>query len=485
MKLKTQSVKRNYIFNTAYQILSICVPLITAPYLSRTLGADGIGIQSYTNSIIAYFTMVCVLGSTTFGQRKIATERDDKEKLSTAFWNIVFFRVFMVLITLGAYAVFLAKVQEYKVIFGILTINILNVAFDISWFFQGIEEFSKVVARNLFVRVAQIVWIFLFIKGPDDLNLYIASIVGFTALANVLTWIYVPKYITKPHRVRIFGDLKDMLLLFLPTVATQVYLVLDKSMIGVITSSTYQNGCYEQSEKIARMALTVVTSAAAVVLPRVANLYNNGNQDKAKAYVYKAYRFVWLLAIPIMFGLISISNFFVPVFFGAGFDLAEILLPIFSVLVLAVSAAYVSGFSFLIPIGKQNVYTICVCVSALFNFCANLILIPKIGATGAAIASVGAEMIGAGLQILYLVKSKMLRLNKIFESFWRYLLAASIMLIVLRIVQVYLRESVLALVLLILLGCIIYFSLLLILNDSFFKDNVRSIINKCVRRAGR
>lgn len=120
MKLKTQSVKRNYIFNTAYQILSICVPLITAPYLSRTLGADGIGVQSYTNSIIAYFTMVCVLGSTTFGQRKIAMERDDKEKLSTAFWNIVCFRVFMVLITLGVYAVFWVKVQEYKVIFGIL-----------------------------------------------------------------------------------------------------------------------------------------------------------------------------------------------------------------------------------------------------------------------------------------------------------------------------------------------------------------------------
>ena len=104
--MRNQSVKKNYIFNTVYQVLSLCTPLITAPYLSRTLGADGIGIQSYTNSIVSYFLLVAVLGSTTFGQKKIASDRDNKDILSQSFWEIVFFRFFTVIVTLGVYAVY-------------------------------------------------------------------------------------------------------------------------------------------------------------------------------------------------------------------------------------------------------------------------------------------------------------------------------------------------------------------------------------------
>ena len=353
--MRNQSVKKNYIFNTVYQVLSLCTPLITAPYLSRTLGADGIGIQSYTNSIVSYFLLVAVLGSTTFGQKKIASDRDNKDILSQSFWEIVFFRFFTVIVTLGVYAVFLFFNIKYRTIYIISAINIVNVFVDITWFYQGIEDFPKVVFRNCIVRVAQIVAIFVFIKSPNDLALYVFLLAGFTVIANIWTWFYIPQYVKKPQHVHIFSNLKDMLLLFLPTIATQVYLVLDKSMIGIITDSTYQNGCYEQSEKIVRMALTIVTSAAAVILPRVANLYNNGEKKQAVEYIYKGYRFVWMLALPIMFGLIAISNIFVPIFFGPGYDLAEILLPIFSVLVLAVSLSYVSGYAFLIPIGMQNI----------------------------------------------------------------------------------------------------------------------------------
>lgn len=474
--MRSQSVKKNYIFNTVYQILSICTPLITAPYLSRTLGADGIGIQSYTNSIVSYFLLIAVLGSTTFGQRKIASDRNNKEVLSQSFWEIVFFRFFTVSITLVAYVIFLFLNTKYMTIYIISAINIVNVFVDITWFYQGIEDFPKIVFRNCIVRIAQIMAIFIFIKSPNDLALYVFLLAIFTVIANVWTWFYVPQYVNKPQHIHIFSNLKDMLLLFLPTIATQVYLVLDKSMIGIITDSTYQNGCYEQSEKIARMALTIVTSAAAVILPRVANLYNNGEEKRAVEYIYKGYRFVWMLALPIMFGLIGISNIFVPVFFGTGYELAEILLPIFSVLVVAVSLSYVSGYAFLIPIGMQNIYTIVVCVSALFNFILNVCLIPHIGATGAAIASVTAEVLGAVLQICYCCKKKLLQFDRIFESVWKYMTSGVVMVIWLQFVKMLVKENVFGLCILILTGSIIYFVGLVILRDRFFIDNITSVM---------
>ena len=122
--MRNQSVKKNYIFNTVYQVLSLCTPLITAPYLSRTLGADGIGIQSYTNSIVSYFLLVAVLGSTTFGQKKIASDRDNKDILSQSFWEIVFFRFFTVIVTLVVYAVFLFFNTKYRTIYMLSLIHI-------------------------------------------------------------------------------------------------------------------------------------------------------------------------------------------------------------------------------------------------------------------------------------------------------------------------------------------------------------------------
>ena len=475
-----KSIKKNYILNTIYQVLTICVPLITTPYLSRVLGVDSIGIYSYCNSIVSYFILFAVLGSSTFGQRKIAEVRDDKKKLSKAFWEIVLFRMMTVIIILVAYLVFLHSIDQYRIIFMILSLNIINVLVDITWFYQGIEDFPKIVFRNLIIRIAQVICIFVFIKKSTDLPVYVCFISIFTIIANIWAWMYVPQYVEKPLNLHIFSNVKEMLLLFLPTIATQVYLVLDKSMIGVITNSTYQNGCYEQSEKIARMALTVVTSAAAVILPRVANLYNNGKQQQAKAYIYKGYRFVWMLSFPIMFGIIAVSKTFVPVFLGEGFELAIILMPIFSVLVLAVSAAYVSGYAFLIPIGKQNIYTIVVCISAIVNFVMNLILIPRIGAVGAALASVVAEVVGAVLQIFYCCVSGELEFKNIFLSVWKYIISGIIMLVSLLLIQEQLGQSVVSLIILILCGSLIYFSSLMVLRDSFFIENLHSII--CIKK---
>lgn len=484
--IKERSIKKNYIFNTAYQVLALCTPLITAPYLSRTLGADGIGIQSYTNSIVSYFILVAVLGSTTFGQRKIATVRENKDELSRTFWEIVFFRMFTVVIVLIFYAGFLILNHEYFNIYLISTINIVNVFVDITWFYQGVEDFPRIVVRNCIIRLAQIIAIFVFVKSPDDLALYVMLLAGFTFLANVWTWLYVPQYINKPNSIHIFKNLKDMILLFLPTIATQVYLVLDKSMIGIITDSTYQNGCYEQSEKIARMALTIVTSVAAVILPRVANLYNNGEKSRAIQYVYKGYRFVWMLSMPIMLGLIGISSVFVPVFFGEGYDLAEILMPIFSVLVVAVSLAYVTGYSFLIPTGQQNVYTAAVTVAAGVNLVLNLCMIPILGAIGAAIASVLAEIIGVAIQIIFCCRTKQLQITNIFSSVWRYAVSAAVMLVLLLYLQRIVSETVIGLLVLVFVGGLAYAVMLVVLGDMFFVQNVKnictSIRNKVLRK---
>lgn len=475
---QSPSVSRNYIWNTINQVFILLVPLIVTPYLSRVLGADGIGIYSYVNSIASYFIITAILGTTLYGQRSIACVRNNKEECSRTFWEIQIFRMLASTICLAFFFVMISFVKENILIYLILSINIVNVIFDISWFYCGIEDFKKIAVRNFVVKTCHMLFIFIFINEPSDLWLYAASVVGFSVLGNASMWFPLPKILVKVNDIHPLKNIKEIILLFLPTMATQVYCVLDKSMIGWITGSAYQNGCYEQAEKVARFSLSIVTSIAMVVLPRVANLYKNQMKEDVLFYIYKAYRFTTFLAFPIMFGLIGVAGTFVPVFFGEGYDLVEVLMPIFSILVVAVSLAYLTGYSYLISTKQQNVYTFSVAVAAVCNLIINLFLIPEIGAVGAAIASVSAEIIGVVIQIGYCCLSNQLKLSRIFEGSFKYVLSSFVMLVILLIVQEYLPENVVGLLALIATGVAVYGLMLLILRDDFFKNNVKMVFQK-------
>ena len=441
MNNKSISVKKNFIYNSAFQVLVLIVPFVTTPYVSRILGADNIGKYSYASAMVTYFTLLAALGSTIYGQRKIAYYRDDKETMSRAFWNIFIFRCIMSMGSLFLYIIYVFVFEGFNLINLIIAISIFNVAFDISWFYQGIEDFKSVVIRNLIVRLVCLSGIFIFIKDPNDTWKYVLILMLAQIMGSLSMWRGMPRYIQVVKKLKPFDGFKDICLIFLPSIATQVYTVLDKSMIGWITGSDYANGCYEQSERIARLALTVVTSIGTVVLPRVANLFQNDNLSEAKRYVYQAFQVVWLLAIPIMFGLMSVSSVFIPLFLGTGFDDAIGLLCIFSVLVLVVSLAYVVGISYLIPTKQQNIYTIAVTISAVVNFCINLIMIPQIGVYGAAIASVIAETVGVAIQMIYCIIKKQLKVKLIFGSCWKYLLSGIIMYFVVQNLKKYFQRE--------------------------------------------
>lgn len=475
---QSPSVGRNYIWNTVNQVFILLVPLIVTPYLSRVLGADGIGIYSYVNSIASYFIITAILGTTLYGQRSIACVRNNREECSRAFWEIQIFRMLASTICLAFFFVMISFVKENILIYLILSINIVNVIFDISWFYYGIEDFKKIAIRNFMVKICHMIFIFIFVNDPSDLWLYAASVVGFAILGNASMWFSLPKILVKVSGIHPLKNIKDIILLFLPTMATQIYCVLDKSMIGWITGSAYQNGCYEQAEKVARFSLSIVTSIAMVVLPRVANLFENQKKEDVLFYIYKAYRFTTFLAFPIMFGLIGVAGTFVPVFFGEGYDLVEVLMPVFSILVVAVSLAYLTGYSYLISTKQQNVYTISVAIAAVCNLAINLMLIPRIGAIGAAIASVSAEIIGVSIQIGYCCLSHQLELKRIFEGAFKYLLSSFFMLVVLLITQRYLPTSVLGLLALIATGVAAYGLMLVILKDEFFRKNVKMVFQK-------
>ena len=476
-----KSIKKNYIYNLTYQILTLITPLITTPYLSRVFGADGIGTCSYIESISSYFVLFATLGLTTFGQRETSYVQDDRKKRSIIFWETNIIELIASLLCIVAY-VFFSFTQVNRTLYLVLVLNLFSVIANISWFFQGMEEFGKIVSRNIIFKVINIIYIFVFVKTKDDIIVYLFGVAFFGLLNNLSYWISVPKYINKPVLKELHPrrHIRTVIALFVPTIAMQVYTVLDKTMIGVITKDSFENGYYEQAMKIAKLVLTIVTSLGTVMIPRIGYHYSKGNTEVVKEYMYRAYKFVWLCGIPLTFGLIAISSNFVPWFFGEGYDKVVPLLGILSFLILAIGISNVTGMQYLIPTKRENTFSVTVIAGAVINFVLNFFLIQIFQSMGAAFASIVAETMISIIQI-YTVRKELSPLE-IVKCGIHYYIAGGIMLVGLLLVRDYFSASVIHTFELVIIGAVIYGVALLMMRDEFLLSNVNNILKKIIKR---
>ena len=192
--MNQKSIVKNYLYNLTYQILIILLPLITASYLARVLGPTGNGIYIYTYTIVNYFVLFGSLGISMYGQREIAYIQNDKIKRKKIFIELVIFRFITVAIASIIYYFCFMRTGEYVVYYRILFFELLAAGFDISWFFQGMEDFKKTVIRNIAVRLTSVALIFILVKQQSDLNKYLSIYAFADLLGNMSLWLYLPKY---------------------------------------------------------------------------------------------------------------------------------------------------------------------------------------------------------------------------------------------------------------------------------------------------
>lgn len=476
-----KSIKKNYIYNLTFQILTLIIPLITTPYLSRVLGADGIGTFSYIESVSSYFVLFATLGLTIFGQREISYVQDDRKKRSIIFWETCLLELVATLLCIVAYIIFSLH-QKNSDLYLVLVINLISVIANISWFFQGLEEFGRIVLRNIIFKILGVIYIFTFVTEKDDVIFYLFGVAFFALLNNLSYWTMLPKFIDKPslkdlHPTR---HLKTVFTLFAPTIAISIYTVLDKTMIGLITDDAFENGYYEQATKMSRVALTVVTSLGVVMIPRIGFMFSQKNTEAVRQSMYRSYRFVWLLGIPLTLGLIAVSQNFVPWFYGKGFDKVIPLLSVLSLLIIAIGINNVTGVQYLIPTRRQNTFTFTVIIGAIFNFLLNLFFIYYWKSIGAAIASVIAETIIAVLQLI--IVRKELSSKEILKCGIHYYLAGLVMFAVLLFIRDKFVPSVINTAILVSIGALVYFTVLIIQKDDFLLSNFTKFSSKFFKR---
>ena len=320
--------KKNYIYNLIYQVLLLIIPLVTAPYLSRVLGANGIGIYSYNYAIVYYFMLLTLLGVNNYGNRTIAKNRDDKEQLSRTFWGIFILQLIMGFIMTLLYLLYILLFDiAYEKVAIVQILFIISAILDINWFFLGIEEFKKTITRNSLVKIATILLIFIFIKSESDLTKYTFIMASMTCLSQLFLWLFIRKKIVfvKLKKNDITKHIKPNIVLFIPVIAVSLYKMMDKIMLGSL-ANTQEVGFYENAEKIANLPLIFITALGTVMLPRMSNIVKQRDDKKMIEYIDKSIIFVMFISFAMAFGLMAIGNDFAQLFFGSEFQKSGILI---------------------------------------------------------------------------------------------------------------------------------------------------------------
>lgn len=466
-----KNVIKNYFYNAGYQILLIILPLVTTPYVSRVLGAENLGTYSYTNSITQYFILFGCIGLNLYGQREIAYYQNDQEKINRTFWELVVLRVITLSLSIVLFYFTFAQNKMYGYIFLIQILDILAALFDISWLFQGLEDFKRVVVRNFIVRVISVAMIFIFVKNINDLQLYVFIYSGVLLIGNISIWVCLPSYIRsiKGVQLQIKKHIVPALMLFLPQIATSLYTLLDKTMLGLLCNRNSEVAYYEQAQTIVKALTVLITSFGTAMMPRVANLYKNDNTNTVKKYLTLSLKFVYLSSFAFAFGISAISSGFVPWFYGAGFDKVILNIILMSPIIVFIGLSNVFGVQYLLPLGRQREYTISVVAGAILNFVLNIILIPFLYSRGAAIATIVAELSVVCIQMYYVRKD--FKIREMLSGSLRYLLMGIAMYIVI-IIEVQLFDvSIKSTIIEIFTGVLVYMILIFV-----SKDNVISMI---------
>ena len=435
------STKKNAAYNVAYRMFSVFLPLVTAPYLSRTVGTDGVGLYSLAWSVSYVFCLVGMLGLNDYGVRTIAQVRDDREKLDRTFSAIWQMQVLVAGATLIAWFgyVFLIAGEE-KTIALHLTMMSVSCLCSLDWCLMGLDIFKPIALRNTFVKLAAAACVFLFVREKADLWIY-----GFvwslaTLLGNLMSAASLRgkvKYVRVPMRESL-KHLAPCAVLFISVMAVNVYRTMDKVMVSAI-AGVDENGLYENAEKIIYCLSGFISAIGTVMMPKIAHMQQQGQQERIIRHIDRSMELILCMVSAMAFGVAAVADRFAPLFYGEDFRYSGTLMIPLAFTLIMIGFANVIRTQVVLPQKRDYIFVRSVCAGAAVNLIANACLIPGMKSMGAVAGTLLAEMTVPAVQFLILRKE--LPYGRYMKYAGIYAVFGGIMLLAVRLITRLLPEE--------------------------------------------
>lgn len=477
MENRRKSIKLNFVMNAALTMSSIIFPIVTFPYVSRILMPSGTGRVTFATSLISYFSIFAQLGIPTYGIRACAQVRDDRAKLSKTVHELLIINLimsFFVYIFLGVALVTVPRLFEDRILYIIISSTILLNVIGMEWLYKGLEKYSYITIRSIIFKFIALIAMFVFVHKKDDYIIYGAISIFAASASNILNIIHARKYIDFSFigHYDLRKHLKAVLVFFAMSCATTIYTNLDTVMLGFMKSDI-DVGYYNAAVKIKVILVQVVASLGGVLLPRCSYYVEKGMWAEFKRICSKALNFVVVIALPLSVYFIIYAQDAIVFLSGAEYLGAIFPMKIIMPTLLFIGITNILGLQILVPLGKERIVLYSEIAGAITDLLLNIILIPKFGASGAAMGTLVAEFVVLSVQYVALRKQLFDIFIKI--QYWK-IIAATIVSAVASMFVFYLK-----------LGCffnivisaivfgIIYLLVLLLLKEKMSKEIIVSL----------
>lgn len=484
LQVKKESVRANYFFRTVYQLLLYLVPLFVAPYLTRTLGDEKLGIFSYANSICSYFIVAANLGIANYGQREIAGAKNEGEDLRKSFWSLAIDHLVTSVLSLAVYAILAFTVfRKDGYVYPLAMIYVASAVVDISWLFYGLENFKIATifkGINTFVKAGLI---FALVKSPDDLWIYMLLTFTGTFLSNA---VLIPLAIKTVKPIKItWHDCKRHLLPLLyfsvVSIAVTLYTYFDKTLLGLMVNK--QNvAYYDYADKIISIPKMIVNGIVVVLFPKICNFIAQGKDEEAMKYIDVSTMITTFLSIGSCFGLVAIGKPLAVLYYGESFATSGDALMLMAPLIYIVCIGDIFRSEFMVPHNNDVPFMIFIVISAVLNLILSASLIPFLGIFGAIIGTMAAELFGTIAEAIYC--RKYINPWLIFKPLIPFSIIGVAMFGIIKLYDHFMPMSILNLIVEIIIGFAFYvlfsalYVLLLSKNKTFYREKIKGLLHR-------
>lgn len=394
---KQKSLKLNFIMNVILTMSSFIFPLITFPYVSRVLSPVGTGKVSFANSVVSYFVILAQLGIPTYGIRACAKVRDDRQKLTKVVQELFIIGFIMCMISYVIFAIGLFTVPRLRVdktLMIIISSSILFYTIGVEWLYKAMEQYAYITTRSIFFKFIALIAMFLFVHKQEDYVIYGAISIFAASASNIFNFFYMKKFIDiKPvGNYSLKKHLKPIMVFFAMSCATTIYVHLDSVMLGFMKTDA-DVGYYNVAIKTKMILVSVVTSLGTVLLPRVSYYVEHRMMTEFQQVTKKAMNFVSLLVYPLTLYFMLFAKESVYLLAGNQYDGAIMPMIVIMLTLPFIGMTNIMGIQVLVPMGKEKSVMYSEIAGAVVDLIINLILIPKMASTGAAIGTLAAEIV--------------------------------------------------------------------------------------------
>lgn len=403
--MEKKSMKLNAVLNGIKTFVSILFPIITFPYITRVLGADNIGKINFSNSIVNYFLLIAALGVSSYAIREGAALRKDRQRINEflrQIFSINLVTMVIAYILLAFTLIVSTKIRSYSTIVLIQSLNVFFTVIGVEWVYSIYEDYLYITVRTILVQVISLILTFVFVRGADDYVTYVWISVLASGGANLINFFYAFKYcrLIPTAHMQIAKHLKPMIILGCNTLAVTIYVNSDITILGFMKDD-YCVGIYSNAVKIYTVVKQIINALIIVALPRLSALYGNGEYKEYNRLIEKVLKALTLLLLPVVTGLILLSDETVVLISGPKYAAGAASLRILSI---AIAFSILASFfttAILLPRKKEKYILKATMISALVNIGLNFILIPVFSEKGAAMTTVLAEFLTMTIAMHY------------------------------------------------------------------------------------